>query len=160
MRDGTPPVAPDARAGAAPSPVDLRERLAAKGRTLGERESPYRPALEEARVRCEALHRQTRAALEAFRDAAARAGAPHLALELSPPRLDEKHVRAVEFEVRRGRHVGLVVVKARGDVTFVGPFRTGKAEGPCRSLPADDPGAVEHALGEFLEQVAEEAATP
>jgi hypothetical protein len=160
MRDGTPPVAPDARAGAAPSPADLCERLAAKGRALGERESPYRAALDAARVRCEALHRQACAALEAFRDATDRAGAPHLALELSAPRLDDKHVRAVEFEVRRGRHVGLVVVKARGDVTFVGPFRTGGVEGPCHSLPADDPGAVERALGEFLEQVAEEAATP
>jgi hypothetical protein len=56
--------------------------------------------------------------------------------------------------------VGVVVVKARGEVTLVGPFRAGKAEGPCRSLPIDANAEIESALGEFLEKLAEEAATP
>jgi len=114
------------------------------------------------------LHEQVGTALDAFHAALDQAGAPQLRIELSAPRLDEKHVRAWEFELRRGRHAGLVVVKSRGEVTFVGPFRTGKAEGPCRSLPVDlaspvaAPSAPElgAALATFLEQLVEEAAAP
>jgi hypothetical protein len=146
---------------AAPRPDPLRERLAAAGRTLGAREAPHRAALDEARVRCHALHARACDALEAFRAAAAAAGAPHLALAISPPRLDEKHVRAWEFQAGRGRHAGIVVVKAKREVTFVGPFRIGKQEGPCRSLSLDAPeDEIDAALAEFLERLVEEAATP
>jgi hypothetical protein len=138
----------------------LRARLAAAGRALGEREAAHRAALAAARSRCEALHALARDALDAFHAAAERAGAPHLRIELGSPRLDEKHVRAYEFELRRGRHVGLVIAKSRGEVTLVGPFRTGKDEGPCRSLPFDAAADIERALGEFLERLVEEAATP
>ncbi len=42
----------------------------------------------------------------------------------------------------------------------MGPFRTGKAEGPCLSFPFDAEAELEKALGDFLEQFLEEAATP
>jgi hypothetical protein len=142
-------------------PESLRERLAAAGRALGEREAPHRAALEEATTRCHVLHARVRAALEDFHAAAAAAGAPHLSLVVSEPRLDEKHVRASEFEIRRGRHTGIVIAKAKREFTFVGPFRTGKAEGPCRSVPFDAPAEeLDAALAEFLERLVEEAATP
>jgi len=146
---------------AASRPDPLRERLAAAGRALGEREAPHQAALEEARARCRELHGRVRDALAAFHAAAVAAGAPHLVLTVGEPHLDEKHVRAVEFEVRRGRHVGIVTAKSKRELTFVGPFRTGKQEGPCRSLPFDAPGEeVEAVLAEFLERLVEEAATP
>lgn len=139
----------------------LRDRLAAIGRVLGEREAPHRAALEEATARCHELHARVRDALDAFHAAAAAAGAPHLALRVSEPRLDEKHVRASEFEIRRGRHAGLVIAKAKREYTFVGPFRTGKQEGPCHSIPFDAPASeLDAALAGFLERLVEEAATP
>ena len=99
-------------------------------------------------------------AVAAFHAAAEASGAPHLRVDVGPTRLDEKHVRAIEFEVRRGRHAGVVTVKARGDVTLVGPFRTGKTEGPCRTFPWDAEAEIRKALGDFLERFLEEAATP
>jgi hypothetical protein len=48
-------------------------------------------------------------------------------------RTDDKHLRSVEFELSRGRYRAIVTAKSRGDVTFVGPFRTGKTEGPARA---------------------------
>jgi hypothetical protein len=156
------PLVPDTGARPASSrPDPLRERLAAAGRALGAREAPHGAALEEARARCHALHARVCAALAAFHAEAAAAGAPHLALAVSPPRLDEKHVRAWEFEVRRGRHAGIVVAKAKRELTLVGPFRTGKAEGPCCSVSFDAPeDELDAALAGFLERLVEEAATP
>jgi hypothetical protein len=160
-----PPSAP-AR-GSAPSAAastalcePLRERMTAAGRTIGARESQHRAALEVARRDCAVWHQRVRAAIDVFHAEASAAGAPHLRLEVGEPRLDEKHVRAMEFEIRRGRHVGIVVVKTKGEVTLVGPFRTGKAEGPCRSLPRDADADIAAALGEFLERFVEEATTP
>lgn len=149
MRDGAPP--PEA---------DLRSRLAAAGSLLGARESAHRAGLDEARKRCESLRSVVADAVDAFHSAAADAGAPHLRVDVTPLRLDEKHVRAVEFEVRRGRHAGVVTVKSRGDVTLVGPFRSGKTEGPCRTFPWDAEKEIGKALGDFLLRFLEEAATP
>lgn len=162
MRDGPPPSEAAARGVSDPSlrALPLRDRLAAAGRTIGERESAHEGALGEARQRAEALHAQVAGAVDAFHVAATRAGSPHLRIEVGPVHLDEKHVRAVEFAVRRGRHVALVIVKARGDVTLVGPFRTGKTEGPCHTLAWDAAAEIEVALGDFLERFLEEAATP
>ena len=53
-----------------------------------------------------------------------------------------------------------VTAKSRGDVTFVGPFRSGKVEGPCKSFPIDARDEVSGALVSFLESFLEEAATP
>ena len=91
---------------------------------------------------------------------AAGAGAPHLRVDLSETRIDDKHVRAVEFELSRGRYRAIVTAKSRGEVTLVGPFRTGKVEGPCASFPFDAGDEVDAALGDFLTRFLEEAATP
>ena len=150
MQDGSPP--PDA--------ADLLGRLAAAGHAIGVREAAHQPALTEARRRCEALRARVAEAIDRFHASATAAGAPHVRIDVGPVRLDEKHVRAIEFEVRRGRHAGVVTVKSRGDVTLVGPFRVGKVEGPCRTFPWDAESDLRKALGDFLEKFLDEAATP
>ncbi|MFP6579795.1 MAG: hypothetical protein VCC02_08320 [Myxococcota bacterium] len=140
--------------------MGLEARIARLGRELGERESSHAAALETARERATELHAQVEAAMEGFHAAAATAGSPHLRIEVGRPRLDEKHVRAVEFEVQRGRTRGLFVVKARGDVTLVGPFATGKAEGPCQSIDFEDSTALAVAVEDFLCRFLEAAAQP
>lgn len=141
-------------------PGDLHARMAAAGRTLGAREAAHQASLAEAWKRCESLHALVSEAIDAFHAAVAAEGASHLRVDVQPVRLDDKHVRAVEFEVRRGRFAGIVTVKSRGDVTLVGPFRTGKTEGPCRTFPWDAETEIRSALGDFLEKFLEEAATP
>jgi len=139
----------------------LCDRLARVGRALALREAKHRGALDEARQRAEELHASVARGLAAFHEAATAGGADPLGrIELGPVRLDEKHIRAIEFEVARGRHHALVVVKSRGEVTLVGPFRAGKAEGPCQSLPWDASDEIASALASFLESFIEEAATP
>ena len=68
--------------------------------------------------------------------------------------------RAIEFDLRRGRHGAVVTVKAKGEVTLVGPFRIGKVEGPCLSFPVDSKEELEAALGDFLERFLELAMSP
>ncbi len=142
------------------SPTALTARLATMGRALGEREAEHGEGLERARKCVEELRSEVAAALEAFHRAAAAAGAPHLHVELSPVRIDDKHLRSVEFELWRGRYRAIVTAKSRGDITFVGPFRSGKTEGPCKSFPIDARDEVSGALVSFLESFLEEAATP
>ncbi len=143
-----------------PGQTVLSERMEAAGTRLGAREALHHSALESARARAEVLHKQVAAALERFHEAAARAGAAHLRVELTPVRLDDKHVRAVEFELRRGRQVAIVTAKSRGDVTLVGPFRSGKTEGPCKTFAFDAGSEFDLALAEFLEQFLEESLAP
>lgn len=138
----------------------LAERLAALGRSLGEREAAERDALAAARSRADALHARVAAALARFHDAAGKAGAPHLTVEIGAPRLDDKHVRAVQFDLRRGRTTAIVTVKSRGEITLVGPFRMGKAEGPCHSFPFDADDELRDGLGDFLARFVEEAVAP
>jgi len=140
--------------------IDFGDRFARLGRTLGEREAEHAQNLVEARSCAETLRATVAAALEDFHRAARAAGAPHLEIGLSEVRIDDKHVRAVEFELSRGRHRAIVTAKSRGEVTFVGPFHQGKAEKPCRTFPSDVPQELSDALGEFLEKFLEEAATP
>jgi len=141
-------------------PGDLRSRLEALGRSLGEREAAFAPALEEAGRRAHDLHRRVSDALDAFRAQYARSGAKPFDVVLSPPRLDDKHLRSVEVELRRGRHVAVIVVKSRGEVTLVGPFQAGKDEGPCQRIPWDAQPDLDLALAAFLERFLEQAATP
>jgi hypothetical protein len=141
-------------------PEGLAQRLAEAGRRLGEREAEHLAAVEEARARAEKLRAQVAEGLAAFHAAARRAGAPHLALELGEVRGDDKHLRAAEFGLQRGRHRAIVTVKSRGDVTLVGPFKAGKQEGPCQTFPWDAEAEIQAALCEFIERFAEEAATP
>ncbi len=139
---------------------DLGARLEALGRSLGAREAEHRAGLDQARACAEKLHSEVAAALERFHQAAAAAGAPHLRIELSDTRVDDKHLRSVEFDLQRGRHKAIVTAKGRGEVSLVGPFRTGKTEGPCLRFPIDAEAELRGALGTFLERFLEEAATP
>lgn len=138
----------------------LAARLEALGRTLGAREVAHAGGMSEARSQIEVLRKEVAAGLARFHAAVAEAGAPHLQVALSEVRVDEKHLRAVEFELSRGRHRGIVVGKSRGEITFVGPFRAGKNEGPCKSVPFGAQPELEDALGDFLEAFLEEAASP
>ncbi len=142
------------------TPTALSARLATLGRELGEREAVHGEGLERARKCVEELHGEVVAALEGFHRSASAAGAPHLRVEVSPVRVDDKHLRSVEFELVRGRYRAIITAKSRGDVTFVGPFRSGKIEGPCKSYPIDARDEVQGALADFLEIFLEEAATP
>ncbi len=143
-----------------PPANDLGDRLAALGTSLGQREAEHRDGLARAQACAEHLRETVSAALERFHAAAADAGAPHLRIDVSDVRIDDKHLRAVEFDLVRGRHKAIVVSKARGDVTLVGPFHVGKDEGPCRSFPAEATAELEKGLATFLERFVEEAATP
>jgi hypothetical protein len=138
----------------------LSQRLAEKAQQLAEREAPQAAALGEARSRAEKLRAQVVEGLAAFHAAARSAGVPHLVLELGEIRTDDKHLRAVQFELSRGRYRAIVTVKSRGEVTLVGPFKAGKQEGPCRTFPWGAEAELQLALTEFLEGFAEEAATP
>jgi hypothetical protein len=143
-----------------PPAIDLSARLEDLGRSLGEREAAYTRDLEAARLQADALRARVEEALERFHAAAARAGAPHLRIDLSEIRVDDKHLRAVEFELTRGRHQAIVVAKSEGEITLVGPFRRGKPEGPCKSMPFDSKVEISTALGDFIAAFIEEAATP
>ncbi|MDH3213476.1 MAG: hypothetical protein OEM05_13415 [Myxococcales bacterium] len=145
----------------APPPAsDLGDRLEALGRALGAREAAHSAGLAEARACAETLRAQIAAALERFHGAVGEAGAPHLRVALSEIRPDDKHLRAVEFDLCRGRHRAIVTVKSRGEVTLVGPFRTGKNEGPCLTFPLAAGDELAEAIATFLERLLEEAATP
>jgi hypothetical protein len=146
-----------------PSPdslLDFGDRFERLGRTLGLRESEHADGLEAASTCVLTLHAAVAKALEDFHRGAGAAGAGHLQVELGEVHTDDKHLRAAEFELVRGRYRAIVTAKSRGDVTLVGPFHKGKAEGPCRSFPFDAGPELAAALGEFLEKFLEDAATP
>jgi hypothetical protein len=138
----------------------LRQRMAALGRELAEREAAHRDGLAAAREQAAKLRSEVAEALDGFREAVSAAGAPQLEVRLGELRPDDKHVRAVEFDLARGRHRAIVTVKARGEVTLVGPFHAGKTEGPCKSFPFAAEDELRKALGDFLERFVTEAATP
>lgn len=138
----------------------LEAALGRIGEALGKREVAHAASLEASRDKAAELYERVARALEHYHAAVDAAGASHLRVELTPPRLDEKHVRSYEFDLRRGRHRALFVFKSRGELTLVGPFRTGKTEGPCRSFPIESDAEIESALVEFVSNFLEEAATP
>lgn len=140
--------------------TDLGARLEALGHSLGLREAEHAAALEAARARIERLRAQVVGAVERFHAAARVVGAPQLRVEVTGIRVDDKHLRALEFDLLRGRHKAVVTAKSCGDLTLVGPFRVGKTEGPCRSFAADAAMELESSLAEFLESFLEQAATP
>ncbi|MBW2272213.1 MAG: hypothetical protein JRG96_03010 [Deltaproteobacteria bacterium] len=139
---------------------DLAKKMGELGRVLGAREAGHLDALATARDLARQLHDKVATALAHFHAAAGTAGASHFQVALGDPHLDDKHVRAFEFDLRRGRHRVIVTVKSRGEVTLVGPFHQGKAEGPCRSFPFDAEAEIESALGALLETFLEQAFTP
>jgi hypothetical protein len=136
---------------------DFLDRFERLGRALGEREREHASELEAARAFAEKLRAAVASALDDFHRAA---GSPQLAVDLSDVRPNEKHIRSVEFELSRGRHRALVTAKSKGEVTLVGPFQTGKDEGPCNRLPFDAGPKLRDALGDFLQQFLEAAAAP
>ena len=138
----------------------LRDRLRELGRELAARESEHAGALEAARSQAASLRAAVALALEGWHEAVTAAGAPQLAVRIGEVRPDDKHIRAVEFDLVRGRHRAIVTVKARGDVTLVGPFHAGKTEGPCKSFPFGADAEIQKALGDFLERFLTEAASP
>ncbi len=142
------------------NPPTLDARLEAVGRRLGAREAAHAADLAAARDLAALLHGRVAAALDAFHAGARAAGAPHLGVTLEEARLDDKHVRSVQFALERGRTRALVTVKSHGAVTLVGPFKTGKDEGPCQSFPSDSRGDIDAALGDLLEGFLEAAVTP
>jgi hypothetical protein len=139
--------------------VSLEERLVRLGHDLVERESQHKDSLAAARADASRLHGCVSSALERF-NATVRSQAPQLMVSVSDPRIDDKHLHAVQFELARGRHRAIITVKSRGEVTLVGPFRTGKTEGPCHSLPIDAETEIQAALGDFLAEFIEAAASP
>ena len=141
-------------------PAPLVGRLHEVGRKIGAREAAHRDALATAREVADRLRAKVAEAIEGFHVGAEDAGAPHLRIDVGEPCLDHKHARAVQFELCRGRCKALVTVKSRGDVTMVGPFRQGKAEGPCRTFPFGAEVEIDAALGDFLERFLEEASAP
>jgi len=143
-----------------PDGQGLEARLAEVGRRLGEREAEHSRALASARSRAEELRAEVARALEAFHASAEGAGAPQLRVALGEVRLDDKHTRSLQFDLARGRCAGIVTVKSRGEVTLVGPFQRGKAEGPCLSFPFEAEAELRKALGDFLERFLEEGAHP
>ena len=140
--------------------MNLDARMEKLGRSLGEREAEHREALSSTQRMASELHATVASALEAFHVGAGGAGAGHLRAQLSEPRTDDKHVRAVEFELQRGCHRAIVTVKSKGQITLVGPFQAGKNEGPCASFAWDARDEIEAALGDFLERFLEQAAAP
>ena len=140
--------------------MGLGERLEVLGRELGDREAGFSEELREARARAEELRAGVAEALGRFHAAAGKAGAAHLSLEVSAVRVDDKHVRAFEFELVRGSHRAIVTVKSRGEVTLVGPFQAGKQEGPCRSFPLAPSDEFALAFEAFLASFVEDAVTP
>jgi hypothetical protein len=53
-----------------------------------------------------------------------------------------------------------VTVKSRHEVTLVGPFRIGKAEGPCRSFPLEHSDEFADSLADFMSAFVDQAASP
>jgi hypothetical protein len=137
--------------------MKLNDRIAAIAHDVAKRESAHLDALAKATSIAEDLHREVASAIEQFNTIVAKS-VLHLVVEVSPPRVDDKHLHAVEFELQRGRHRAVVTVKSKGEVTFVGPFQVGKKEGPCRSFPFADSDEIDDALGDFLERFLEDAA--
>jgi hypothetical protein len=140
--------------------MGLSDRMEELGRELGAREAEHTAALETARLKAEALRESVCGAFGRFHAAAESAGAPHLRIDVGAVRLDEKHLRSIEFDVARGRYRTVITVKSRGEVTLVGPFRRGGNEGPCRTFPIDADAEIEMALAEVLERFLGEATTP
>lgn len=110
----------------------IQERFSRLGEELARRDRGLAPKLEAARKAAERLHGIVVEAIETFRRTARERGAAHLAhLRVGPVEPDDKHVDCVQVRVQRGAWEALLVAKAMGKVTLVGPYRRGKPERPC-----------------------------
>jgi hypothetical protein len=133
------------------------EALAAElaGRQVG---LPEQLAL--IREPAEQLRLQAERAVDAFRARARVLGAEHLThVTVSRLEPDQKHVNCLQFSIERGRHTLLCVAIANADggkIRLVGPFRSGKTEGPCAEHPPCGP-EVEAALEQRILDLLREA---
>ena len=139
--------------------MNLNDRIDAIAHDVAKRESTHLEAVAEARRKAEELHGEVDSAMQRFNQTVAQS-VPYLRVEVSQPRIDDKHLHAVEFNLERGRHRAVITVKSKGVVTLVGPFRTGKKEGPCLSFPDDADAEIADALSDFLARFLEEATSP
>ena len=139
--------------------MNLNDRIQAIADDVAKREAVHSEAISKARAKAEELHADVDSAISRFNGALAKS-VPYLRVEVSAPRIDDKHLHAVEFDLERGCHRAVITVKSKGEVTLVGPFRAGKKEGPCRSFPVDDVEEIDGALADFLERFLHEAVSP
>jgi len=141
--------------------MGLNERVETLAREIVEREGEgdHVEALDRARAKAEALRALVLPAIETFNRIIAEAF-PGLVVDVTPLRVDDKHVHSVEFDLERGRTRAIVTVKSKGQVTLVGPFQAGKDEGPCRRIPIEAEAEIESALVDFVEEFLEAATAP
>jgi len=139
--------------------MGLNERVEVLARAVAEREAAHAEALGRARARAAALRDRLLPSIETFNRIVGEAS-PDLAVTVTPLRTDDKHAHAVEFDLERGRTRAVVTAKSKGQVTLVGPFRTGKDEGPCRSFAFEAEDDIESALADFVERFLEAATAP
>ena len=91
--------------------LSLNERIEALARDLAERENNHSEAIEKARQKAIELHGRVAAAMDRF-NLVVGESVPYLQIAVSSPRIDDKHLHAVEFDLERGRHRAIVTVKA------------------------------------------------
>lgn len=139
--------------------MSLNERMKVIADGVAERERRHADDMTRAAEMLHGLRADVSAAIDTFNAGVAK-DVPHLTIAVSPVRLDEKHLHAHEFELARGRHRALVIAKSKAEITLVGPFQTGKNEGPCRTFPFAAESELEHALEDFLERFLDEATAP
>ncbi len=139
--------------------MSLEERMKAIADGVVERERRHADDMTHAAAKLGELRTNVARAIDAFNGTVA-GELPHLSIDVSPVRLDEKHLHAHEFELVRGRHRALVIAKSKAEITLVGPFKTGKNEGPCRTFPFSAESDLEDALEDFLERFLEDATAP
>lgn len=138
----------------------LADELSEIGRRLASREAEEAAKLQHVRTRAGEIHARVKVGIDAFQKAAGEAGAAHLEVELSDPRIDDKHLHSVQFDVVRGRHRVIVTVKSKGAVTLVGPFKDGKEEGPCKRHDIDDDAGIDAGLSKVLADFLEAGFAP
>lgn len=139
--------------------MSLDERIKGIAEDVVERERRHADAMRSAAGELEGLRATVASAMDTF-NATVASEVPHLRIDVSPVRLDEKHLHAHEFEIARGRHRALVIAKSKAEFTLVGPFKTGKNEGPCRTFPFSERADLEDALDDFLTRFLEDATAP
>ena len=136
------------------------ERFEKLAEELAGRDPGLPARLMEARRAAAALRIRAVRAVDVFSGRARELGAEYLCgVSVSEVEADEKHVDCVQFGVSRGRWQVFCVAIADEPtrVRLVGPFRRGKAEGPC-SDHAPRGSDVENAVDERVERLIREAA--